>query len=137
MSDQEMPRSPSPSRIATPRRAWQVSRDVARLVLGRVERQCDDVARLVVLRPVGLHLLGQTAHHLSDELPGDCHHALAGAEVLLEPDLLDAGVALLEVQDVADVAAAPLIDRLVVVTDDADAGAQLGAAPRPRPPGPG
>ena len=63
--------------------------------------------------------------HASDEVARDRHDALARAEVLLEPNLGDRRVAVLEGQDVAHVAAAPLVDRLVVVTDDADAGAEF------------
>ena len=44
-------------------------------------------------------------------------------------DLLHLGVALGEAQDVVDVAAAPLVDRLVVVADHADAGAEVVQRP--------
>ena len=124
MSDQEMPRSLLVLADRHPAQGLAGLRDVPRLILWGVERQRGDVARLVVLRLGGLHLLGQAAHHLADEVPGDSHHALARAEVFLQPDLRDAGIAVLETQDVAHVAAAPLVDRLVVVADDADAGAQ-------------
>ena len=54
-------------------------------------------------------------------------HAVRGAQdarrrtvVLLEPDDLGLRVVVLEVQDVADVRAAELVDRLVRIADDAD-----------------
>jgi hypothetical protein len=95
-----------------------------RFILGGIECHCRDVARLIFLRAGGLHLLRQPAHHLPDEIPSDSHHTFARAKVLLEPNLRHAGIAVFEAQDVTDVAAAPLIDRLVVVAYDADARAQ-------------
>ena len=49
----------------------------------------------------------------------------AAAEVLLKTDFLDVAVAFAECQDVAHVATTPLVDRLVIITNDADVGAQL------------
>ena len=54
-----------------------------------------------------------------------------GAVVLLQPDDLGAGEVLLEAQDVADLGAAPAIDRLVVVADAADVAVRLRQQPQP------
>ena len=64
---------------------------------------------------------------LGDRAP-DLDDALARAEVLGERDLPDAGVAVAEGDDVGDLAAAPLVDRLVVVADDAQVRAELRQA---------
>ena len=53
---------------------------------------------------------------------------LAGAEVLSEGDLPDAVVAVLKCDDVRDLAPTPLVDRLVVVADDTQVGAELREA---------
>ena len=52
------------------------------------------------------------------------------AVVLLEPDHLRAGKVLLEAQDVADLGAAPAVDRLVVVADAADVAMRRRASSR-------
>ena len=49
----------------------------------------------------------------------------AGPEVVIEGDLLDVGVAIGERDDVRYLAAAPLVDRLVVVPDDAQVRTEL------------
>ena len=64
---------------------------------------------------------------LGDRSP-DLDDALARAEVLVERDLLDAGVPVGERDDVRDLAAAPLVDRLIVVADDAEVRAELRQA---------
>ena len=53
------------------------------------------------------------------------------AVVLLEPDHRGAGEVLLEAQDVADLGAAPAVDRLVVVADAADVAVAAGEQPQP------
>ena len=53
------------------------------------------------------------------------------AVILLEPDDLRAGEILLEAQDVADLGAAPGIDRLVVVADAAEILVELRQQPQP------
>ena len=53
------------------------------------------------------------------------------AVVLLEPDHLRAGEVALEAQDVADLGAAPAVDRLVVVADDGDVAVPGGEQPQP------
>ena len=64
---------------------------------------------------------------LGDRAP-DFDDALARAEVVVERDLPDAGVPVRERDDVRDLAAAPLVDRLVVVADDAEVRAELRRA---------
>ena len=54
------------------------------------------------------------------------------AVVLLEPDDLRAGEIALEAQDVADLGAAPAIDRLVVVADAAEIAMLLRQQPQPQ-----
>ena len=53
------------------------------------------------------------------------------AVVLLEPGDRGAREILLEPQDVADLGAAPAVDRLVVVADAAQIAAALGQQPQP------
>ena len=62
------------------------------------------------------------------DLP-DLDDALARAEVVVERDLADAVIAVGEGDDVGDLAAAPLVDRLVVVADDAEVRAELRQPP--------
>ena len=62
------------------------------------------------------------------DLP-DLDHALARAEVLGERHLVDAVVPVGERDDVRDLAAAPLVDRLIVVADDAEVRAELRQPP--------
>ena len=88
--------------------------------------------RLVGLRARRLHRLRETRGVLLDEGAGRLDDAVARAEVLLQGDLLDGRVALVEREDVLDVAAAPLVDRLVVVADHADPRAQLVKRPDDR-----
>ena len=54
------------------------------------------------------------------------------AVVLLQPDHLRAGEVLLEPQDVADLGAAPAIDRLVVIAHAADVAMRLRQQPQPQ-----
>ena len=70
----------------------------------------------------GSRLLGRDA--LGDGA-ADLDDALARAEVVGEGHLSDAVVAVGERDDVGDLAAAPLVDRLVVVADDAEVRAEL------------
>ena len=91
-----------------------------------VERQREQVAALP-------RLVAGRDHRLRQPLAGgdalgdraaELDHALARPEVVVERDLPDAGVALRERDDVRDLAAAPLVDRLVVVADDAQVRAE-------------
>jgi len=77
-------------------------------------------------------------HRLRQSIPGgdplrnrspDFDHALARAEVLSERHLVDVVVPVGERDDVRDLAAAPLVDRLIVVADDAEVRAKLRQPP--------
>ena len=57
---------------------------------------------------------------VGDDLVGRVEDVAGGAVVLLELDDLRLGEVLLKVEDVPDVRAAPAVDRLVVVADDAE-----------------
>ena len=69
--------------------------------------------------------LFQPRRVLADELLGGLDDPAAAPKVLLQPHFIDRAVPLAEGQNVVDVASSPLIDRLVVVTDDADVGSHL------------
>jgi hypothetical protein len=97
---------------------------MAGLVLGRIERQRGDVPGLIVLRLGGRHFLWQPPHYLPDEVPCHRHHPFTGAEVFFQSNLGHGRVARLKSQDVVHITAAPLVDRLVIVTDHAYAGPQ-------------
>ena len=78
---------------------------------------------LLVLRPQGLVLARGV---VGDHRPGRRQDALGGAIVLLEPDHAGARIVPLEVEDVADVRPAPLVDRLVGIADAADVAVLAG-----------
>ncbi len=80
----------------------------------------DDVPAHGGLRVGGDHVLRQALAVLRDEVPRELDHRAARSEVLLEPDRADPGIPPREVEDVGDVGAVPLVDRLVVVADDAE-----------------
>ena len=69
---------------------------------------------------------------MGDDRVGGVEDRLGRAVVLLEADDLGVGVVALELEDVADVGAAPGVDRLVVVADHGEvavlAGEQVGEA---------
>ena len=62
---------------------------------------------------------------------GRVEDQLGRAVVLLELDDRRVGVVALEVEDVADVGAAPAVDRLVVVADDREVAVLRGERPDP------
>jgi hypothetical protein len=98
--------------------ARDLARDPARLDLGR--RREDD-AHGVATRPLGEeHLLVARLRALRDDGVGDGEDGGARAVVLLELDDVSAGEVVLELEDVAHVGAAPAVDGLVVVADDAE-----------------
>ena len=68
--------------------------------------------------------MGDEARCGGEDVPG-------GAVVALQPDHACAGKILLEAEDVADLGAAPAIDRLIVVADAADAVMGLRQQPEP------
>ena len=89
------------------------------LVLGPVAR--DRPAGV----PDGEELLGLATDVVGDDGVRRIEDRLGGAEVLLQHDGRDVGEGPLELQDVADVRAAPAVDRLVGVPDDADVAVRL------------
>ena len=99
--------------------------NVGRLLSWRIEPKRDNVARLVLLSPSGLHLLRKAPLHLPHEIPGQRNHTLAGAKVLFKLDGLYPRVSLGEVKDVLHVTAAPLIKRLVVIAYDTHSRAEF------------
>ena len=96
-----------------------------------------DQADLLALGDVGPERLAEAALVGGDDAGGGGEDVRGRAVVLLEADDLRAGEVLLEAQDVADLGAAPAVDRLVVVADAADvavarrrAGAATGTGRR-------
>ena len=103
--------------------------------------QAQDLARdprrlvALVLGPVALdrtagvafgeQLLGLAADVVGDDGVGRIEDGLGGAEVLLQHDGGHVGEGPLELQDVADVGAAPAVDRLVRVPHHADVAVGL------------
>ena len=79
-----------------------------------------DQADLLALGDVGPERLAEAALVGGDDAGGGGEDVRGRAVVLLEADHLGAGEVLLEAQDVADLGAAPAVDRLVVVADAAD-----------------
>src|SRR5829696_987444 len=72
----------------------------------------------------GLHAFAEPdVVQLGDGL-AEPHDAGAGTKIVGQGDAVDAVVPLGEGEDVGDLAAAPLVDRLVVVTNDAEVGAE-------------
>ena len=75
---------------------------------------------LLALLVFGPQRLAEPALIVGDEARGGGEDAPGGTVVALQTDHLGAGKVLLEAQDVADLRAAPAVDRLVVVADAAD-----------------
>ena len=104
--------------------------DPRRLRARVVERQGEQVAAFPCLVTRGDHRLLQSlagGYALGDG-SAELDHALARPKVVVQDDLLDAGIAARERDDVRDLAAAPLVDRLIVVADDAEVRAKLHEA---------
>ena len=74
----------------------------------------------VALPAVGPQVLGLAPRVVGDDGVGGVEDGLGGAVVLVEHDHLGVGIVLLELQDVADVGAAPGVDALVGVADHAE-----------------
>ncbi len=68
---------------------------------------------------------------MGDQVRGGGQDMRRRAVVALQPDDGGAGKILLEAQDVADLGAAPAVDRLVVVADAADVLRALRQQPQP------
>ena len=90
-----------------------------------------DEADLLALGDVGPEGLAEAALVGGDDAGGGGEDVRGGAVVLLEADDLGAGEVLLEAQDVADLGAAPAVDRLVVVADAADVAVGAGEEAEP------
>ena len=80
---------------------------------------------------LGPQRLAEPALVVGDQVRGGGQDVRRRAVVALQPDDGGAGKILLEAQDVADLGAAPAIDRLVVVADAADVLRALGQQPQP------
>src|SRR5690606_18098968 len=76
----------------------------------------------------GGHRLAETlaGRDLLDDVASEIDDGGTGAEVLIQGDAVDVGVAALDREDVLDGTATPLIDRLVVVADHAQVRAVAG-----------
>ena len=113
------------------------------LVLQRLDGLADG-ARLLVAVPalgdadllavlaLGPERLAEPARVVGDQARGSGEDVPGGAVVALQPDHLRAGEILLEAEDVADLGAAPAVDRLIVVADAADAVMRLRQQPEPQ-----
>ena len=85
----------------------------------------DEVAWFVRLCVCWQHCFVQPQSVLTDELMSGLDDPAATPKVLLQPHLIDLAVPLTELQNVAHITSPPLIDGLVVVTDDTDVCSHL------------
>ncbi len=102
--------------------------DPARLLLGIPDRAQPHLLALVGLGP---ERLAEPALVVSDQPGRSREDVRRRAVVLLEPDDLGAGKVLFEAQDVADLGAAPAVDRLIIVADAAEIAVALRQEPEP------
>ena len=86
----------------------------------------------VAVGPAGAQGLAQPALVVADQAGGGGQNGRRRAVIGLQPDDLGAGKVAFEFQDVADLGAAPGIDRLVVVADAADILVLLGQQAQPQ-----
>ncbi len=86
----------------------------------------------LAFRRFGPQRLAEAAFVLGDEARGGGEDVRRRAVVLLQPDDAGAGEILLEAQDVADLGAAPAIDRLIVVADAAEIAVTLRQQAQPQ-----
>ncbi len=94
--------------------------EVGLVALGHAGKVSDRIAdRVVGPQPLGLAL----AIVLNDRV-GRREDGLSRAVILFELENLRGRIVALEVEDVADIGAPPAINRLVLVTDDAEISAQ-------------
>src|SRR5579859_1636450 len=92
--------------------------DPARFLLRGIEAESEYVAALVDLVPGRDHVLPEPVRVvLLGDGPPERHDPLRRTEVVVKRDTANPGLALDETEYVRDRAAAPLVDRLVVVTD--------------------
>ena len=102
--------------------------DEARLLL--VVPQGRDAHPLALL-VLGPERLAEPRAVVRDQPRGGAQDVPGRAVVALEPDHPGAREILLEAQDVADLGAAPAVDRLVVVADAGEVLVRLGEQPQP------
>ena len=102
--------------------------DEAGLLLVVPEPRDPDLLALLVLGPQGLAVAGAIAGDDAGSSPQDVP---GGAVVALQADHLSTREILLEAQNVADLGAAPAVDRLVVVADAGDVAVTAGEQPQP------
>ena len=98
--------------------------DPVGFIFRTAELESGDVAGLILLTALRLHLFRQAARILRNEVSCDLDDADARPKVLLETDLGDVGISALESGNVLDGGSAPLVDRLIVVADHAEICAQ-------------
>ena len=80
---------------------------------------------------IGPQRLAEPARIVRDEAVGGGENVRSRAIILFETDDLRAGEVMLEAEDVGDLGAAPAVDRLIVVADDAKVAARLGEQLQP------
>ena len=103
--------------------------DEARLLLVVPQGRDAHARARLALGPQGL---AQARAIAGDQARGGAQNVPGRAIVALEADHLGARKILLEAQDVADLGAAPAVDRLVVVPDAGDVPVALGEQPQPK-----
>ena len=114
---------PGERRAARAGQLLDPARDPLGLLLLVVGLEALDQPAAVVLRP---ELLVRARDVLRDDRVRGVEDQLRRAVVLLELDDRRVGPVALEVEDVADVRAAPAVDRLVVVADDREVAVLRG-----------
>ena len=62
---------------------------------------------------------------MGDKNPGRLDNSFTASEILLKTNGFHRSITFLERNDVRDISAPPLVDRLIIVADDADVGADL------------
>src|SRR4051794_6969005 len=102
--------------------------DPARLMLGVPQSAHDDFLAVPGAGPQGF---AETAAIIRDDTAGGGQDFRRRTVVLFEPDDQRAGKIALEFENVADLGAAPAIDRLVVVADAAQIAMALRQQPQP------
>src|SRR5262249_40078367 len=69
---------------------------------------------------IGEQRFAQTAAIIGDQMRGGGEDVAGGAIIAFEPHHFGAGKIVLETEDVIDLGAAPAIDRLIVIADNAE-----------------
>ena len=127
---------PARTRIAISLSAWPLRCSASiSSPTQRASSSASHTARTTTLSPSSAWVhkrLAEPAAVVRDHPRGGAEDVRGRAVVLLEPDDRRPGKILLEAQDVADLGAAPAVDRLVVVADAAEIAALLGQEPQPQ-----